>query len=70
MQLKEMIANLPDKTGVYLFKDKRGKILYIGKAKSIRKRVTSYLGERPHSYQIPKMLEQAETVEAILTDTR
>jgi len=69
MQLKEMIANLPDKTGVYLFKDKRGKILYIGKAKSIRKRVTSYLGERPHSYQIPKMLEQAETVEAILTDT-
>jgi DNA polymerase-3 subunit epsilon len=38
----EMLAKLPEKTGVYYFKDAKGKVLYVGKAKSIKTRVRSH----------------------------
>ncbi len=40
--LKEKVRSLPEKPGVYLMKDRLGKIIYVGKAKSLRKRVSSY----------------------------
>jgi len=40
--LKNKIAKLPDAPGVYLFKDIRGTVIYIGKAKALKKRVQSY----------------------------
>ena len=40
--LKEKISRLPDSPGVYIFRDPSGNILYIGKAKSLKKRVQSY----------------------------
>ncbi len=42
INLKTKIAQLPDAPGVYIFKDAPGKIIYIGKAKSLKKRVQSY----------------------------
>lgn len=42
IRLKDKIACLPDSAGVYIFKDHTGDILYIGKAKSLKKRVQSY----------------------------
>ncbi|MCX5703911.1 MAG: GIY-YIG nuclease family protein [Candidatus Omnitrophica bacterium] len=42
--LKDKIAELPDSAGVYIFKDSQGEIIYIGKAKSLKSRVSSYLG--------------------------
>lgn len=41
-RLKDKIATLPQAPGVYIFKDAAGKIIYIGKAKSLKKRVESY----------------------------
>lgn len=41
-ELKDIVANLPDTPGVYLMKDKTGGIIYVGKAKSLRKRVQFY----------------------------
>ena len=41
-ELRERIAELPATTGVYLFKDARGRVLYVGKAKTLRSRVASY----------------------------
>ena len=41
-KLKEKVDNLPDVPGVYIFKDSAGRIIYIGKAKSLKKRVQSY----------------------------
>ncbi len=41
-RLKNIITNLPETPGVYIFKDSAGKIIYVGKAKSLRKRVQSY----------------------------
>ncbi len=40
--LKDKVARLPESPGVYIFKDSGGKIIYIGKAKSLKKRVSSY----------------------------
>ena len=44
-QLKERAASLPASPGVYLYKDAAGRIIYVGKAKSLRDRVRSYFLE-------------------------
>ncbi|MCM8798107.1 MAG: GIY-YIG nuclease family protein [Candidatus Omnitrophica bacterium] len=45
MALKEIIKNLPDSPGIYILKDREGKAIYIGKASSLRKRVTSHFSK-------------------------
>jgi excinuclease ABC subunit C len=45
--LKKKVAKLPRAPGVYLMKDAKGVVLYVGKAKSLRNRVGSYFQERP-----------------------
>src|SRR5271154_2569421 len=45
MELREKVAQLPTQPGVYLFQDAAGKILYVGKANSLRSRVRSYFLE-------------------------
>ena len=44
-ELREKVAQLPTEPGVYLYKDARGKIIYVGKAKNLRSRVRSYFNE-------------------------
>ena len=45
-RLAEQRRTLPDEPGVYLFRDERGRVIYVGKAKSIRKRVASHFGSK------------------------
>src|SRR4051812_28856391 len=45
-KLAEQRAGLPDQPGVYLFRDARGRVIYVGKAKSVRKRVASHFSAR------------------------
>jgi excinuclease ABC subunit C len=45
--LKEKLKSLPNQPGVYLFKDKNREIIYVGKAKVLRKRVASYFRSQP-----------------------
>jgi excinuclease ABC subunit C len=45
LSLSEQRRALPDKPGVYLFRDTRGRVIYVGKAKSIRKRVASHFSK-------------------------
>jgi DNA polymerase-3 subunit epsilon len=42
---KEQFDKIPEDTGVYYFQDKKGKVLYVGKAKNIRRRVLSHFGD-------------------------
>ena len=68
MSLQETVRSLPDAPGVYLFKDTRGRVLYIGKALSLRKRVQSYFHAEPAGEKVAAFLPQVRDVEVILTD--
>ncbi|MBN1105348.1 MAG: excinuclease ABC subunit UvrC [Deltaproteobacteria bacterium] len=61
---------LPDAPGVYLFKDRAGEVIYVGKAKNLRKRALSYFrppSELPHKTAL--MMSRAAALETILTNT-
>src|SRR3954463_8408163 len=64
----EMRRQLPDSPGVYLFKDRRSRVLYVGKASSIRKRVGSHFS-KPATRGAYEMLEQIETIDFVVTET-
>jgi excinuclease ABC subunit C len=69
-RLAEALRTMPDRAGVYLFKDAREKLLYVGKAESLRDRVRSYFqAGDPHSPKIRQVVAQAVTVEYILTES-
>ena len=59
---------IPDGPGVYLFKGKDGRVLYIGKAKSLRKRLANYFGADLLA-RTRRMVADAHTVEWIVTDS-
>lgn len=60
---------LPRNSGCYLFKDKQGKILYIGKAKNIRKRVSSYFQNKELDQKTKTLVGKTDSVDFIVTDT-
>lgn len=59
---------LPDEPGVYLFRDKRGKVVYVGKAKSIRKRVASHFSN-PSTRGGEGLLDIIDHIEALVVHT-
>ncbi|HYN22680.1 MAG TPA: excinuclease ABC subunit UvrC [Thermoanaerobaculia bacterium] len=67
-QLAERIHELPDRPGIYIFKDAAGKPLYVGKAKSLRKRAASYL-TREHEPRLAAMVGEAADLEYVVTDS-
>ncbi|QKE75992.1 GIY-YIG nuclease family protein [Arthrobacter citreus] len=70
MNLQEKVKNLPLSPGVYLMKDSKGQILYVGKAKSLKKRVQSYFqNSKGHSPKVKKLVTHLKDFDYILTDT-
>ena len=66
--IQEKLSQLPRKPGVYLFKDGKGKTLYIGKAKVLTNRVRSYFHKSAnHSQKINSLLRKAKNLEWIVT---
>ena len=66
--LTEQRKNLPDAPGVYLFRDGKGKVIYVGKAKSIRKRVGGHFSNRVTRGEA-EMVELAESIDFIEVGT-
>jgi excinuclease ABC subunit C len=69
VSLEERASRLPTEPGVYLFRDRRGAVLYVGKASNLRARVRQYLGGHDGRAMVPWLLAAAEDVEAVVTTT-
>lgn len=68
--IKEQLKTVPEHPGIYIMKDDQGQILYIGKSKSLKKRVTSYFQNfGRHPLRIQTMVANVREFEYILTDT-
>ena len=67
--LKERIAALPEQPGVYLYLDPAGETLYVGRARSLRARVRSYLGAYGSSPKTDALLDEVTRLEVIVTDS-
>jgi excinuclease ABC subunit C len=67
-RLREQRLALPDQPGVYLFRDTRGRVVYVGKAKSIRKRVASHFSA-PTTYGTTALTEEVDHIEYLVVTT-
>jgi len=71
-ELQATLKNLPDRPGVYLLKDTRGEVLYVGKAQSLRHRVRSYWQKGPivgpDGQRIRAVIDRIADLEITLTD--
>src|SRR2546430_4970049 len=69
MDLDEKIARVPDRPGVYVYRDGKQQVLYVGKAASLRSRVRSYFQEsRPRDPKTDALVRQIRDLEYIVTD--
>ncbi len=66
---KDKLASLPSKTGVYLMKDSRGKVIYVGKAINLKNRVRSYFNEGHKTVKEMAMVPHIKSVDTIVTDS-
>lgn len=69
-RLDERVKRLPRKPGVYLMKDAKPRVIYVGKAIDLRARVSSYFAtSRPSHPRTDALVERIHTVDVIVTDT-
>ncbi len=66
-ELRQQAANLPLSPGVYLFKNARGKVLYVGKAAALRQRVQSYFSSGEKPAKVAVLMHQVRQLEVIVT---
>ncbi|MFA3783094.1 excinuclease ABC subunit UvrC [Melioribacteraceae bacterium 4301-Me] len=66
--IQNKLDNLPHLPGVYLFKNEKGKVIYVGKAKSLKNRVKSYFQSKVESPKTAALVSKIEDFELIVTD--
>jgi excinuclease ABC subunit C len=67
--LRDRIARLPEQPGVYLFFNRAGETIYVGKARALRDRVRSYLGAQGVDPKTDALLDEADRLEVVVTDS-
>src|SRR5437879_4660438 len=65
----EKLGNLPSRPGVYLMRDDRGKVIYVGKAKDLRARVRAYFNNPDERSQIQFLVRRVANVETLVTSS-
>lgn len=68
-EISEQLKLLPEKPGSYRFLDKDGTIIYVGKAKNLKRRVSSYFHKKHDSVKLKVMVPQIVKIEFIITNT-
>lgn len=67
LSLEEQARQLPTRPGCYLFKDAKQKVLYVGKARSLRARVRQYLAGTDGRAMVPFLVRAARTIDVVIT---
>ncbi len=68
--LKDTISSLPDSPGIYRYYDKEGVLIYVGKAKSLKKRVSSYFNKQSqYNRKTEKLVSEIRKIEFTLANT-
>ncbi|OPB31836.1 excinuclease ABC subunit UvrC [Bartonella sp. AR 15-3] len=67
--IQEFVKNLPHKPGVYRMLNENGDILYVGKARNLKKRVSHYSHEHGHNNRIIRMIRETNHMEFVVTHT-
>jgi len=68
-KFQNIISNLPDSPGVYQFLNDEGTIIYIGKAKNLKKRVSSYFNKMHDNLKVTLMVNKIADLQPIVVDT-
>ncbi|MCD4817300.1 MAG: excinuclease ABC subunit UvrC [Candidatus Cloacimonetes bacterium] len=68
-KIKEKIKYLPQKSGVYLMKDRDEKVIYVGKAKILKNRIKSYFSGTPADEKTKRLVKKIRNIEYIITNT-
>ena len=67
-RIKRELNNVPTEPGVYLWKDKTGQVIYVGKAKQLRARMRQYVNFQDDRAKIPLLVDQIDTFEYIVVN--
>lgn len=68
-KIREKLKNLPSLPGVYIMKDEGGTVIYVGKSKCLKNRVTQYFKKSGHGGKVGAMVENIRDFEYIVTDS-
>src|SRR3972149_8145251 len=68
-KVQAILDNLPTRTGCYLMKDKRGRVIYVGKAVNLRGRVRSYFHDSVGHIKTQKLAANIDDIEVILVES-
>lgn len=66
---KEIVEKIPFDPGIYMMKDENNAVIYVGKAKSLRKRVRQYFNKTNKTVRIQKMVQKIRNIEYIVTES-
>lgn len=68
--LKDFVLSLPDSPGIYRYYDKEGSLIYVGKAKSLKKRVSNYFNKQSqYNRKTEKLVSEINKIEFTLANT-
>ncbi|MCA0420799.1 MAG: GIY-YIG nuclease family protein, partial [Proteobacteria bacterium] len=67
--IQQFAKHLPNRPGVYRMFDRAGEVLYVGKAKSLKNRVTSYARGMAHTNAVARMIAETANMEFVTTGT-
>jgi excinuclease ABC subunit C len=68
-EVEEKVASIPTTAGVYLWRDARGRVIYVGKAANLRARLRQYLRGDDERFFVPFLVSEARDVDVVLTRT-